>query len=61
MISKEYGSFRLMCDCCANAAVEEFEIFYDAVEFAEKNGWSRKKKSGEWFNVCPECMEGGGE
>jgi len=60
MIDKQYGRFILMCDFCANSEVAVFDEFNDAVEFAEKNGWGRKRKGGEWLNICPECMEGGG-
>ncbi len=58
MIDKQYGKFVVMCDYCANAEIKEFEEFNDAVEFAEKNGWGRAHKDGEWINICPDCMEG---
>ena len=61
MIDKQYDCFVLICDFCANSEIEKFDEFYDAVEFAEKNGWGREKKGDEWLNMCPDCTEGGGE
>ncbi len=58
MITKEYGFFNLYCDSCEGMYYENFERFYDAVEFAEKNGWQRKRENEEWMNICPECAKG---
>ncbi len=55
MISKEYGMFRLYCDCCEEPVELKFEQFDDAVDFAGKNGWIRERENNEWVNVCPEC------
>ncbi len=56
MISKEYGMTKLVCDCCGEK-VEGFQTFYDAVDYAEKNGWGREYSNGEWQNTCPVCQE----
>ncbi len=61
MISKESGKFWLYCDYCPEPDLPNehaFDSFYDAVEFAEKNGWERRRENNEWVNICPECQEG---
>ncbi len=61
MITKEYGFFSLFCDSCIDAAVDDFERFSDALDYAERNGWGRIKEDGEWINLCPECIKSGGK
>lgn len=61
IITKEYGAYRLICDCCEGDCSDGFDRFYDAVEYAEGNGWQRNRAGSEWENICPDCQEGGGE
>ncbi len=58
MIVKEYEKFLLYCDVCEEAEEQKFDQFYDAVDFAVKNDWGRKREQNEWLNVCPDCKEG---
>ena len=58
MITKQYGTFNLICDHCNEPAHQEFETVWAAIEYAEKNGWRRERHE-EWENICPDCAEGG--
>jgi hypothetical protein len=56
MIDEISGVFVLVCDVCGEAAEEEFDYFYDAVEYKSKMGWKNQRNSaGHWEEVCPEC------
>ncbi|NDL68586.1 hypothetical protein [Anaerotalea alkaliphila] len=57
MISKEYGNYTFICDICGAGSDEEFETFQDAVDAKGDIGWKSKRMSGEWADVCPECIE----
>jgi transcription elongation factor Elf1 len=57
MISKEYGKYTLVCDICGAGTDEEFETFQDAVDARGDIGWKSQMFSGEWADVCPECVE----
>jgi hypothetical protein len=52
------GDFRLVCDCCGDEADEQFENFYEAVDYKKDgdNGWRTvKDKDGDWNELCPAC------
>lgn len=53
MIAKEYGKYKLVCDCCDKEL--EFDSFEDAMKYARKNGWETCFEGGEWQNYCDEC------
>ena len=59
MITKEYGCFHLFCDHCNEPVRQDFATVWDAVGYAEKNGWRRKRSTEDWENICPDCKEGG--
>ena len=58
MIEGNGMGFDLSCDICGAEADEEFDSFYEAVEWKKnkENGWISRKKDGEWEDVCPECQ-----
>jgi hypothetical protein len=56
-IEKECGFFSLYCDVCGAEADEQFDEFYDAVEYKKSEGWKSQKRNGEWEDVCPDCQE----
>ena len=57
MISKDYGKYTLVCDICGAVTDEEFETFQDAVDARGDIGWKSQMFSGEWADVCPDCIE----
>jgi len=60
MIEKVDGVYLLFCDCCDEAADEDFEEWIHAVEEKDSLGWkSIKDKSRGWMDVCPECQKEG--
>lgn len=58
MIDKEYGGYRLSCDCCGTIG-GSFDSYDDAVALARQEGWQTVRQgSGDWWcNYCPECRE----
>jgi len=34
---------------------EEFDDFYDALDYARVNRWRLEWRKGEWENICPKC------
>ena len=47
-----------VCDVCGNKLHYEHD-FHDAIAAKKADGWkSRKDKSGEWEDVCSECLGG---
>ena len=53
---RDFG-YDLSCDVCGEI-IEDFDNFYDAVEYKKDNGWSsRKTLYGDWEDVCPDCLE----
>ncbi len=59
MIKKSFGSYVLVCDICGGEeAKEQFDDFYDAVEYKNVAGWKSKIEGEEWEDVCPECTVG---
>jgi len=52
----------LECDICGESANEEFDSFYDAVEWKKdkSNGWKSQKRNpkveNSWEDICPECQ-----
>ena len=61
MISNDCGMYHLFCDTCGEKLFEVFHEFRDAVNYKKQNGWKSQKHRGEWEDVCPECLEGGGK
>lgn len=57
MISKEYGKYTLICDICGAGTDQEFDSFQDAIDEREDIGWKSKRVDGEWFDICPDCIE----
>lgn len=57
MISKEYGKYTLSCDICGATTEEEYETFQDAVDAKQDKGWQSRRISGEWADVCTDCIE----
>ena len=56
MIAEEYGTFKLVCDICSEYVTEP--SFDDAVAAKKIHGWrSRRDESGEWYDMCPDCLE----
>lgn len=57
MIDGNGAYFELSCDICGDIADEEFDSFYEAVEWKKdkENGWISRKRAGDWEDVCPEC------
>ena len=58
MIDKHNDLYFLVCDICGEEADEDFDDFYDAVEYKKENDWKSQKYKGEWEDVCPVCQEG---
>ena len=58
MIDKQSGRYHLICDICGEEAEEDFDDFYEAVEYKKAEGWKSQKRNGQWEDVCPECQEG---
>ena len=56
-ISGFSGIYQLECDVCGSDADEEFDSFYEAVEWKKdkSNLWTSRKNQGFWEDVCPEC------
>ncbi len=59
MIDKMYGRYILTCDVCGAAAEGTFFEFYEAVDHAKATGWKKRRKDGEWINICPDCCQRG--
>ena len=57
MIDKFDELYSLTCDICGEEAGEQFDAFYEAVDFKKDNGWKSQKVRGEWQDVCPDCQE----
>ena len=58
MIDKQSGRYHLICDICGEEAEEDFDDFYDAVEYKKAEGWKSQKRNGQWEDVCLDCQEG---
>ena len=56
-IDKEGSMFVLRCDICGEKADQDFDIFIEAVQYAQAERWLQKR-GGEWEDICPECQEG---
>ena len=52
--------FELECDRCGVS--EEFCSFDEALDFKRdrSNGWRSTNETGEWEDLCPDCVEGRG-
>lgn len=59
MIAKFGSSYKLVCDVCGESEKEEFDDFYEAVDFKKEKGneWRSKKVGGDWIDVCEDCGE----
>ena len=56
-IISNFGLHTPVCDICGNKLHYEND-FYDAVSAKKNAGWkSQKDESGEWQDVCSECLE----
>ena len=56
MIEKVSQFYSLTCDNCGEEVDEQFETFYEAVDYKKDNGWvSVKDKYGDWCELCPYC------
>lgn len=53
------GIYTLECDMCGEEATEDFDNFYDAVNWKKDklNGWTSRKIEGNWSDLCPGCKE----
>ncbi len=58
MIDKQSGRYHLVCDICGEEAEEDFDNFYEAVEYKKTGGWKSQKRNEEWEDVCADCQEG---
>ena len=56
-ISGFSGIYSLECDECGDEAEEDFDSFYEAVEWKKDktNLWSSRKTKGGWEDLCPKC------
>lgn len=55
MIEKVGATYIAQCDYCST--YEEYDSFADAVQGIKEEGWHTTKQYGEWFNMCPACLE----
>ncbi len=57
MINEFGGYYYLECDICGEDSKEDFDDFWEAVEWKKdkSNGWISRKVDGDWEDVCPEC------
>lgn len=59
-IERDYDNFVLhfvlLCDVCGEEENEQFDDFYDAVEYKKSEGWKSQRVNGEWLDICPECQ-----
>ncbi len=58
MIEKINNTYKIICDSCGEIFADDFDTFYDAVEFKRSNGWRSIKRSGDnWDEICSDCVE----
>ena len=50
---RDFG-YSLECEVCGKT-IDNFETFYDAVEYKKENGWKSVKVNGAWEDRCPDC------
>lgn len=56
MIKKEENTYILQCDFCSNC-IEDFEDFYDALDYKKANKWKNVNFKDEWLDKCECCLE----
>ena len=57
MIEKMNNIYKIICNSCGEIFKNEFDSFYDAVEFKKNNHWkSVKVAEGKWNEICPDCQ-----
>jgi len=62
MIDKEYGKYKLICDCCGENDKELiFDTFQEAVDYKNDFNWLSMKIGEDWFNYCQSCKESQGD
>jgi ssDNA-binding Zn-finger/Zn-ribbon topoisomerase 1 len=58
MIEKINNTYKIICNSCGEIFEEEFDTFYDAVNYKKSNGWRSVKVSEDnWNEICPDCVE----
>ena len=58
MIDKINNIHKIICNSCGEIFKNEFNSFYDAVEYKKSNGWrSVKISEAKWDEICPDCVE----
>jgi len=50
--------FELICDACGDRVLQAFDEIWEIASYKKLNGWTSKKRNGEWEDVCPYCQEG---
>ena len=60
-ISKIYGKYIAVCDCCEEQELQEVKHMYESFDEASwgagESGWETKLEDGVWLNICPDCQE----
>lgn len=56
MITKNYGKYIVVCDCCGEQVGDPQETWEDAVEARREDPDIKTRKiNGEWRDTCREC------
>ena len=56
MITKEYGKFFGVCDCCEDVT-PIFDNWSEVRKYMQDNRWKtyKNRTTEEWENLCPRC------
>ena len=54
-IAKIYDKHVPICDICGEDLPPEHD-FYDAVASSRQADWIKRKRDGEWIDICRECQ-----
>lgn len=58
IIDKINGTYKIICNVCGEIFSQNFEDFYEAVDFKKKERWvSRPISGGKWEEVCRDCLD----
>ena len=58
MIYKINNIYKIVCNSCGEIFKNEFNSFYEVVDFKKINCWkSVKVAEGNWDEICPDCVE----
>jgi len=58
MIVKMNGAYKIICHACGEIYPQEFDDFYEGVDFKKKEGWkSRQIGEGKWEEICKDCLD----